>query len=96
MRNFKDLSHFETFYVVKIHNAFQVRLRVRVRARVGVGVGVSARVKGFRASPSPNPVPVSFQMADSKPCFYFSHPNPERNPDNARYTPLEFDVPVGV
>jgi len=34
-------------------------------------------------------------MADSKPCFYFSHPNPERNPDNARYTPLEFDVPVG-
>ena len=32
VRNFKDLSHFETFYVVKIHNAFQVRLRARVRA----------------------------------------------------------------
>lgn len=58
MRNFKDLSHFETFYVVKIHNAFQ--------------------------------------MAESKPCFYFAHPNPERSPDNARYTPLEFDVPVGA
>ena len=56
MRNFKDLSHFETFYVVKIHNAFQ--------------------------------------MAESKPCFYFAHPNPERSPDNARYTPLEFEITV--
>jgi len=58
VRNYKDLSHFETFYVVKIHNAFQ--------------------------------------MAESKPCFYFSHPNPERSPDNSRYTSLEFDVPVGA
>ena len=33
VKNFKDLSHFETFYVVKIHNAWQVRIAARGAAQ---------------------------------------------------------------
>jgi len=57
VKNFKDLLHFETPYVVKVHNAFE--------------------------------------MAETKPCFYFSHPAENPNPDNSRYRLLRFDLSTG-
>ena len=31
-----------------------------------------------------------------QPCFVFSHPSPEPNPDNSRYKRLRFKVPLGA
>ncbi|KAL6062042.1 Protein arginine N-methyltransferase 5, variant 2 [Balamuthia mandrillaris] len=54
VKAYNDRKHFETAYVVKLHNVDQ--------------------------------------LAPSKPCFTFVHPNREKNIDNSRYTKLSWQI----
>ena len=95
MRNFKDLAHFETFYVVKIHNAFQMAdskpcfyfaqcaAGPPPHARAAPPLVATARLVPTRDSRVRRAAP-------------WRSPNAEAQPDNSRYTALEFDVEVGA
>ena len=78
-KNYKDLAHFETPYVVK------------VRAVAVCPLAAPRR----RECHDPSQVHSAFQLAEAQPLFVFSHPNAESTPDNERYKRLRFDVPLG-